>query len=158
MTYLIDGHNLIGRLPDLQLDDPDDEALLVQKLKSFAARTGQRCIVIFDQGLPGGESKMSNAKVKVVFARHDSNADRVMTARISGIQNPKEWTVVSSDNDVLAAARRRKMATMKSSEFANLLERPPEPDKPGMDEAADTHLSSSQVDEWLSLFNQDPKA
>lgn len=158
MMYLIDGHNLIGRLPDLQLDDPDDEALLVQKLKSFAARTGQRCIVIFDQGLPGGESKMSNAKVKVVFARHDSNADRVMMTRISGIQNPKDWTVVSSDNDVLAAARRRKMATLKSSEFANILERPPEPDKPGMDEATDTHLSSSQVDEWLTLFNQDPEA
>lgn len=158
MTYLIDGHNLIGRLPDLQLDDPDDEALLVQKLKSFAARTGKRCIVVFDQGLPGGESKMSNSKVKVVFARHDSNADRVMMTRISGIQNPKDWTVVSSDNDVLAAARRRKMATMKSSEFAGILQRPPEPDKPGVDEAIDTHLSSSQVDEWLTLFNQDPDA
>jgi S-adenosylhomocysteine hydrolase len=32
MPYMIDGHNLIGKLPDISLDDPNDEALLVQKL------------------------------------------------------------------------------------------------------------------------------
>ena len=40
--YLIDGHNLIGQLPDLSLTDPDDEAKLVQKLTGFprARRSG----------------------------------------------------------------------------------------------------------------------
>ncbi|HEX2620019.1 MAG TPA: NYN domain-containing protein, partial [Phototrophicaceae bacterium] len=156
MTYLIDGHNLIGKLPDIDLDDPNDEALLVQKLIGFSARTRQRCVVIFDQGLPGGASRMSTTWVKVVFAPHNSNADRVMTTRISGLPNPKEWTVVSSDNDVLAAARRRKMQTLKSAEFAALMQRPDEPDKPGVDEAPDVHLSDSQVDEWMTLFNQNP--
>ena len=37
MNYLIDGHNLIGQLPDISLDDPNDEALLVQKLSGFCA-------------------------------------------------------------------------------------------------------------------------
>jgi hypothetical protein len=77
-----------------------------------------------------------------------------MMNRISGIQNPKEWTVVSSDNTVLAAAKRRKMSTLKSAEFASLIERPIPPDKPGMDEAADVKLSPKEVDEWLALFNE----
>ena len=54
MPILIDGHNLIGRLPDLRLDDPDDEAKLVLRLRAYAARTRKRITVVFDQGLPGG--------------------------------------------------------------------------------------------------------
>ncbi len=155
MMYLIDGHNLIGQLPGIDLDDPDDEALLVQQLIGFTARTRNRCVVVFDQGLPGGESRMSTRSVKVVFASHHSSADKVMMARITGLQEPGEWTVVSSDNAVLNAARRRKIHTLKASEFATILRRPPEPDKPGPDEAADLRLSSSEVDEWMSLFDGD---
>jgi hypothetical protein len=36
MPFLIDGHNLIGALPDLDLDDPDDEARLVERLQRLA--------------------------------------------------------------------------------------------------------------------------
>lgn len=158
MTYLIDGHNLIGKLPDIPLDDPNDEALLVQKLTSFTAKTRRKCIVIFDHGLPGGKSRMSTRSVTVIFAPHTSNADRLMIARISGAQNPKEWTVVSSDNAVLDAAKRRKMETLKSSAFALLLQRPPKTEKPGLDVAPDVRLSASEVDEWLKLFNdKNPK-
>jgi uncharacterized protein len=154
MAYLIDGHNLIGKLPDIDLDDPNDEALLVQKLTAFAARTSKRCLVVFDRGLPGGKSRMSTRYITVVFAPHDSNADQVMMNRISGIQNPKDWTVVSSDNAVLSAAKRRKMQTLKSAEFARLIERPEPPDKPGLDESPDVRLSPKEVDEWLALFNE----
>lgn len=154
MAYMIDGHNLIGKLPDIDLDDPNDEAMLVQKLSAFAARTRKRCLVIFDKGLPGGKSRMSNQNVTVFFAPHDANADRVMINRISGIQNPKDWTIVSSDNAVLAAAKRRKISTLKSAEFASLMERPEPPEKLGVDESPDVRLSPKEVEEWLSLFNE----
>ena len=39
MFYLIDGHNLIGQLADIDLDDPNDESLLVQKLNGWTSRT-----------------------------------------------------------------------------------------------------------------------
>ena len=59
MTYLIDGHNLIAQFPGMSLDDPNDEAMLVQKLSGFVARSKRRCVVVFDYGLPGGKSRMS---------------------------------------------------------------------------------------------------
>jgi hypothetical protein len=34
---LIDGHNLIGQLAAPRLDDPDDEAQLVRRLRSYRA-------------------------------------------------------------------------------------------------------------------------
>ena len=41
MPYLIDGHNLIACLPDISLDDPNDEAQLVNKLKGFRREDAQ---------------------------------------------------------------------------------------------------------------------
>ncbi len=151
MTYMIDGHNLIGQLPDISLEDPNDEALLVQKLVGFAARTGKKCLVVFDYGLPGGSSRMSTRSVQVVFASGRSSADRVMMERIRKIPDPLGWTVVSSDNDVLTTARLRRMGTLHSDEFAALMQAPPKP-KIDAGEAADVHLSENEVDEWLDLF------
>ena len=62
MPYLIDGHNLIACLPDIDLDDPNDEARLVNRLKGFAAKARSKCIVVFDHGLPGGPLKLVDVK------------------------------------------------------------------------------------------------
>ena len=158
MPYLIDGHNLIGQLPDISLDDPDDEAKLVQKLIGFAARTRKKCVVVFDQGLPGGRSRMSTAQVEAVFASSRSNADRVIMERIGAIKDPGQWIVVSNDNAVLFAARQRRMKAMKSIEFVPLLN-PPEPKRPRKDEErpADVHLSPTEVEEWLRIFEKREK-
>jgi hypothetical protein len=153
MPYLIDGHNLIGSLPDIDLNDPNDEALLVQKLTGFVARTRKKCVVVFDSGLPGGESRLSTHGVKVVFASHLSDADQVIIERIGKAANPTAWTVVSSDNRVLDAASRRKMNTLRAADFAELLRRPTPPGQPGPDIAADVHLSDDEVDDWLRMFN-----
>jgi Uma2 family endonuclease len=154
MIYLIDGHNVIGQLPDISLDDPNDEAMLVQKLVSFTARTKRRCVVVFDHGLPGGTSRMSTRDVQVVFASQRSNADRVMIERIGKIPDPVQWIVVSSDNDVLGAARGRKMQTLRSDAFAILLESPPAPDIDA-GEAPNVELSAAEVDEWLQIFGNE---
>src|SRR5262245_17638894 len=83
MPYLIDGHNLIARLPDINLADPHDEAELVLRLRSFAARSKKQCVVIFDQGLPGGQSSLSTHSVKVIFATaFQTTADRIIQERI----------------------------------------------------------------------------
>ena len=153
MPYLIDGHNLIGQLPDISLDDPNDEAQLVQKLSGFAAQTRQQCVVVFDHGVPGGTSRMSTRSVRVVFASPPASADQVIMRRIRNERSPKSWIVVSSDNEVLGEARRRRMQTMRSFEFAQLLQRPEPEAKPGPDEAADVHLSEDEINEWLNLFD-----
>jgi uncharacterized protein len=152
MPYLIDGHNLIGQLPDISLDDPNDEAMLVQKLSGFVARTRKKVVVVFDGGLPGGASRLSTSGVKVVFASHLSNADKIIIERVQKSTNPKNWIVVSSDNEVLSVARRYQMQTVRSTEFVDELRRPSSPSKPGVDVAPDVHLSDDEVDDWMTLF------
>lgn len=152
MPYLIDGHNLISYLPDISLDDPDDEGKLVTKLKGFAARVRKKIVVVFDNGLPGGESKMSNHSVKVIFASSKrTNADNVIKERIRNQKNPVTWTVISSDNEVLDVARHYRMKAMTSSEFAVVLRRPIRL-KSDPSEASNPYLSPDEVDEWMKLF------
>ncbi len=48
MAYIIDGHNLIGILPNISLAQPDDEARLIDLLLSYRARGAREMIVFFD--------------------------------------------------------------------------------------------------------------
>lgn len=153
MPYLIDGHNLISYLPDITLDDPDDEAKLVNKLKGFAARVRKKITVIFDNGLPGGESALSNHSVKVIFAAsRRTNADRIIRERIRNQRNPAVWTVVSSDQEVMDYAKQHRMNTLTCVEFAQILRRPPRP-KHDPSEAANLYISPEEVEEWLQIFD-----
>jgi len=153
-VYLIDGHNLIGRLPDISLDDPDDEAKLVLKLLGFAARTGKKICVVFDRGIPAGRSRLGNAVVEVVFADPVGTADAVMLRRIRRERNPQAMVVVSSDNAVLNAARARKMRTFTSAQFVAHLASPAptQPDDDG-DKRPDAPVSKHEVEYWLKRFN-----
>ncbi len=152
MPYLIDGHNLIGQLPDIALDDPNDEAKLVQRLIGFAARTRKKIVIIFDQGLPGGYSGLSTHSVKVIFAAaHQTNADKIMAERIRSIPDPANWTVVSSDREILSAAQTRGMRPMSAAQFAHSLRRPPTI-APDPSENPNPIIKPEDIDEWLRLF------
>jgi uncharacterized protein len=158
MAYLIDGHNLIGQLPDISLKDPNDEAKLVQKLIGFAARQQKHVVVVFDSGLPGGKSRLSTGQVEVVFASAGSNADNVMKERIKHVRDTGQWVVVSNDREVLAAARIRRMKTLTSAEFAPQLRSDQAPSKakrkPDKDagEASEVYVSAAEVEAWLKIF------
>ena len=149
MPFLIDGHNLIGRLPDINFDDPDDEARLVMRLRSYSARTGKRVTVAFDRGLPGERSALSGGGVEVIFASVGYNtADSILRERVRRARDPRGLTVVTSDHEVIAAARARGARVMRSEKFAPQLSVP----FPADDGKKDVHLSAKEVEEWLDIF------
>jgi hypothetical protein len=165
MHYLIDGHNLIGRLSDIGLEDPDDEVELILRLRSWAARSrGRRVTVIFDRGLPGGKDRgLSTSKVQVVFASSGQSADSLLVKRIRKLRNPREATLVTSDNQILREANARRMPVLKAEEFATQLNPPQrlannESEKEGCeprDLPDDPQLSESELDMWLKLFGSE---
>jgi hypothetical protein len=164
MHYLIDGHNLIARLEDLALDDPNDEAKLVLRLRSWTAASKKRRVtVIFDGGLPGGKSRrLSTSRVTVVFATSGQTADDLLIRRINQLQNPAEFTLVSSDREIMTAARKRRMPVILSETFAGQLptlrppSAPPKVNTAGENALNDSRetpaLSEDEINEWLELF------
>jgi uncharacterized protein len=151
MPFLIDGHNVIAALLDIDLEDPDDEAKLVMKLRAWSSRARRKAIVVFDGGLPGGPSPtLSSADVKVVFAaRHHTNADRIIGERLKQLPDAPNWTVVSSDHEILDEALMIGARTLTAQAFAEMLERPPEAEKEKPDA-----ISSSEIEEWLQIFGE----
>ncbi len=119
---LIDGHNLIAQMPDLSLDDPDDEQKMVVVLRKYAAWRRAKVVVVFDSGLPGGRSnELSGGGVTAIFAGSHTIADRVLMERIRELKKPGEWIVVSSDREVQVAAARRHLIVWSSPDFIKRL-------------------------------------
>ena len=157
MHYLIDGHNLIGKMPDIDLDDPDDEVKLVIRLRSWSARSRKRKVtVIFDRGLPGGEEKgLSSGKVKVIFAPAGRSADSLLISRIRNVKNPAEYALVSSDQRIIHLADARRMIVWRSETFAARMnqEREQGMGSSTADTVDDPQLSVDEVEMWLEMFS-----
>lgn len=149
MPFLIDGHNVIAAMESIELDDPNDEAKLVMKLRAWFSHIRRKAILVFDGGVPGGLSRtLSTADVKVVFAaRHHTIADRIIRERLRELPDAANWTVVSSDHEVLGAARLTGARTMAAQEFADMIEHPPEANREKPDA-----ISAAEVQAWLHIF------
>jgi predicted RNA-binding protein with PIN domain len=146
MPLLIDGHNLIGKLDDLHLDDPDDEAKLVSRLRAYCARKRKRATVVFDHGLPGGRSPLSGGGVEVVFASTGRTADGILRERVRRARDPRGLIVVTSDHEIVAAVQAWGARVIRAEEFAARLS------APQAAFADDVHLSAKEVKEWLKVF------
>ncbi|MCP5099698.1 MAG: NYN domain-containing protein [Chloroflexi bacterium] len=161
MHYYIDGHNLIGKIPDISLSDPDDEIQLVLRLRQWAAARRKRKItVIFDGGMPGGKSvNLSTSSVRVVFASEGRTADALLIVRIRKAKNPREYQLVTSDQQIIAVANKKKMPVIRSEKFAMRLSKEPEErlaaSRPLLED--DPVVSKKEVAEWMDLFGPVPK-
>ena len=153
MRYLIDGHNLIAHLPDINLEDPHDEVKLVYKLRGFSARTGKKITVVFDGGIPGGVSKsLSTTRISVKFASSNrSTADQILKNTLRSTKNPHDVILVTSDNEISAVASSRKIKTLAAREFIQLL-RPPD-DMLTSEKEDNPTLSAGEVETWLQIFS-----
>lgn len=153
MPYLIDGHNVIAALPDIDLEDQDDEAKLVLKLRSWTSRIRRKAIVVFDGGIPGGtSSSLSTPDVKVIFAAfRRTNADRIIRARLKRLPDAPNWTVVSSDREILDEADSVGARSISAQAFADQLDRPPE----GADKEKPDSVPPHELDAWLEIFTDE---
>ena len=154
MPYLIDGHNLIDAMPDIHLDDPDDEVKLAERLKQYMMRKRKKCTVVFDNGLPGGVNpRWSNSQVEVLFAHSRAKADDLILERLDRERNPHNWQVVTDDGDVADGARARGASVIRSAEFAALLTKSRSRKSKGLT-GEETHpvISKHEVEEMMRLF------
>ena len=150
MPYIIDGHNLIPKIPGLSLHEPDDEMRLVELLQRYCARHNVRVEVYFDRAAPGEAGKRRFGAVTAVFVRAGRTADQAIAVRVRQLgKQARNWVVVSSDREVQQAARWAGARVTDASAFAAEL-RAPSGAAAGEEKPAT--LSDDELDEWLRLF------
>jgi predicted RNA-binding protein with PIN domain len=136
MPYLVDGHNLIGAFPGLELSDPDDEHQLLRLLELFGRATRRRVVVFFDRGRPElGPLSRAGGMVRAHFIPPPRRADDAILDFLRGRKDARNYTVVSSDSEIRTRARRAGAKVTASWEFArevqarlrrDVKEKPPE--------------------------------
>ena len=151
MPYIIDGHNLIAAMPDIELHDAEDELALVEHLRVLEQRERRAIYVYFDRGQIGGRNDFRVGRIHVRFCVAPRTADDAIQDHLHSIgkQGPN-WVVVSSDREVAAAAARSGARSVASRAFAKQLLTPEESESPpGKPERP---LSSEEIEAWEALF------
>ena len=153
MPYLIDGHNLIPKIPGLNLRHLDDEIALIQLLQGFSQRTGKKFEIYFDNAPPGYSGTRKYGNVTAVFVRAGGTADDAIRRRLSRLgQGAKNWTVVSSDRQVQGEARGAGAQVISSENFANDMTENHSVSTEKKDVAPP--LSAEEVEAWLEIFSK----
>jgi uncharacterized protein len=158
MHYIIDGHNLIGQCRTIRLDDPDDEAQLVDALHRWVLRSPQHQItVVFDGGVYGHSQALDRAGVQVAFARSPQDADQRLMYHLKRAKDPKRYRLVTSDHMVAAVARERGIEVIRSEQFAAEIERahPARQRRPPRRPRPEPKLAHDEVEAWLREFGDD---
>ena len=155
MPYLIDGHNLIPKVPGLSLKAIDDEMQLVEKLQEFCRQRGKQVEVFFDKAPPGGRRVRVFGPVTARFVRQGTTADDAIVGRLNKLgRAARNWTVVSSDRQVIAAAKAKHARSMPSEEFAVLLSGTLSDERGDAGADPEMTLGTDEVDEWLKIFGE----
>lgn len=150
MPYLVDGHNLIPKL-GLSLRSVDDELELVQRLQTFCRLQRRQIEVFFDGAPPGQDGPRALGSVTAHFVRAGTTADDAIRARLTKLgRAARNWTVVTSDREVQAAARAAGAAIVSSDAFARQVSEVLRAGPPLESKAQG--MSKSELDEWLTLF------
>jgi uncharacterized protein len=168
MAYLVDGHNLIPKIPGLSLRAVDDEMQLIELLQEYCRVKRRKVELYFDNAPPGQAHSRSYGWVTARFIRRGTSADLAIRNRLEALgPAARNWTVVSSDQEVQASARRAGAAVVSSTEFARQIQQSLQQvaktkgGGTGMDRRADIALKPDEIEAWLRFFqgesNQDER-
>jgi uncharacterized protein len=129
MALVIDGHNLIGILPDIRLGEPGDELRLLERLRLYRARAGAPALIVFfDSGdLPApahNSPDLSSPGLQVRFSSPGQSADDAILRFLEGRAQPGQYAVVTNDHGLAQRARLAGASTLPASTFAARLARP----------------------------------
>lgn len=156
MAIIVDGYNVLHTSRWLSSSWKGiDRQRFCKLLGKLAKHSSEKITVVFDavpaDGIRGGEGPL-----EVIFSGHGRTADDVIIQMVNESSGCRELTVVSSDRQIRAAAKRRGCKIQRAGEFirmaagelaqVNKIREPDEKQK---------GLSQSQTKQWLAEFGLD---
>ncbi len=153
MPYLIDGHNLIGKLPGISLQQLDDEEKLIRRVLHFCNSVQKQAEIFFDRAAPGQAGRRKYGRVTAIYVRQESTADDAIRRRLGQLKRQaRNWTVVSSDRQVQAEARSWGAIVLSADEFAAIMENH---QRVGSIIDEERPLREEEIADWLAAFGID---
>ena len=165
--YIIDGHNLIPKLPGGSLRDIDDEERLIDLLQAFSRVRRRQVEVFFDGAPPGQAGARRFGSVVARFVEARLTADDAIRRSLEQMKGrARNVTVVSSDRQVQANARALHASVISSEDFARQLQSgissqavayPGGESRPGRKPGSGApSMSQQELENWMNILGIDP--
>jgi len=147
LHYIIDGNNVIGKIPSLKRLQIKDKQGSREKLASMVGRNfgkmNAKVSLHFD-GYPGGDIKI--LKVKVIYSK-TVTADEMIKKEIEKSKNPRNLVVITSDSNLSDFARKCSCTIISSEDFVRQIKSPPP-----VEEESKRIQEINNPDEFKKLF------
>ncbi len=142
MPILIDGNNLLHRLPKSQRSRADVRTQVLE----ITRRETLSVIVVFDGPSPtGAPARESLGKVTVVYSGSRA-ADDVIIGLLPGGAEAKQFSVVTDDRGLADRARERGAKVRRLADWRGRRKQKPRPS------TFESKLSSHDVADWENFF------
>lgn len=151
---IIDGHNLIPKIPGMHLKDENDEVRLIEVVQEYCRLARRQAELFFDGAPEPRASSRKNGLVHVHYIKLGYSADDAIIQYVRNIKGDKDnWTVVSSDHRIQNAVTSMGFKVIGSDGFSRLISTTLSSET-AVQQRREKPLSSSEVEEWLDLFDQ----
>lgn len=152
---IIDAYNLIYRASDLRKHLQQSLEIarerLLQKLIVFRQNKKIKITVVFDGNRVGQPSSVTRSGLQIHYSIPPKKADEIIKFIVRKRKNPRNITVVSSDNEILNFARTSRANIMKSEEF---YQKYLQAEQAKDSENRKPEMTEKELQNWLILFNQ----
>lgn len=156
MHFIVDGHNLIPKIPGMSLQQEEDEMALIHALQIFCRVHRQTVEVYFDRAAHGHAGTRRFGTITAHFVRQGAIADEAIIQRLRKMgKNAAEWTVVSSDRRIQVEARALRAHVLSSEAFAQQVAGAALQEQRNPGEGGKGKMSDAEMGEWLRLFGVD---
>lgn len=153
MPYLIDGHNLIPKIPGIHLHEVEDEKKLIKLLQAYCRKNRSKAEIYFDNAPPGSAFSQNYGWVSAHFVRQGRTADSAIRLRLTKLgRSARNWTVVSSDREILVAAREAGAKVLSAERFASQILSGEANQENSIETDPNVNLSPEALEEWLNIF------
>lgn len=155
---IIDAWNVIWKIPELVEFIPDELALARQRFNFLLQNyfQGKKIIYkIFYDGQPGIiQTYSENRKQDVVFSKNPEKADQKIINFLKIQKSPGQWTVITSDNELIMKVKNQGATAFRSEEFIKKLNKR-NLEKSLNPEKENPKVSKDDMKFWLNLFNSE---
>jgi predicted RNA-binding protein with PIN domain len=157
VPVVIDGNNLLHAARDADALSPlIGRSMLCNTIGRWAELRGERVHIVFDGPAPDAPlaKQIAHPAVQVSYSGSGRTADALLTYLIEGDSAARRLVVVSSDRQVIRAARRRRAKPIGSDMFWRSVKRDLARPAPGRTEPEEKEagLNPAATQEWLTEF------
>jgi predicted RNA-binding protein with PIN domain len=156
MPFLIDGYNLLRAVEKIpQETEAITDVQLCRIICAYLRQVDESGQIVFDGVGPPDKTPFENfAKLEVIFSGRSQDADGVIECKILASTAPKRLTVVSSDRQLRAAARKRKAVSLKVEQFwRQVLQALSRQKKDSVEPRGKREgISDAETEQWLKTF------